>query len=100
MIPQEQFIISELGLTSLPLEEQQEITTAIRSHMQDVLIETTILNLADDDVIKLKSELNSPEFSEDAIMRITAGVPNLREKMQTALTTEWDVIKSTYDKIK
>ncbi len=100
MIPQEQFIVQELELTSLSPAEQHEITEKIRTHMQEVLIETTITNLSDDQRERLEREVAKDQFDEDTVMRIALGVPHLQEKIQSALDAEWNTIKKAYDTIK
>ena len=99
MIPTSEYIIQELQLSSLSPDEQQEILTMIRSHMEDLILETTLANLTDDQLKTMSAEISKDNFDEEKIMRLAAGVPHLQEKLETALGQEWEIIKSNYQKI-
>lgn len=100
MIPSADYIIEELGLENIPEEQKAQITESIRSHMEDVIIDTTLDNLSPDQIENMKKELSKDDFDENTVMRISAGIPLLQEKIQTALNAEWDLIKISYHKIK
>lgn len=100
MIPQEDYIIQELELTALTPEEQQEITLSIREHLNDLLLETTIANMSDSQIKMFKKELEKDKVDESVIMQLTAGIPGIKDKIEEALHTEWEIIKTSYQKIK
>ncbi len=100
MIPQEEYIINELELDHLPEAEKTQIVESIRGHMEEVMIETTLHNLNPEQLASAKRELIKNNFSEDEIMRITSTIPFLRDKLNNALAAEWDLIKTSYGKIK
>jgi hypothetical protein len=100
MIPQEDYIIKELDLQDLTESEQAAIANDIREHMEEVLLETALNNMDDSQIDSMKAELENEIFDEEKIMRIAAGIPFLHEKIESALKSEWDIIKTTYDKIK
>lgn len=100
MIPKQDYIINELELAHLPDEEKGKIIASIRSHLENVLIETVIMNLSPEQLESMKKELLKENFNENEIMRITSGIPGIQNKIEEAMEAEWDLIKTSYQKIK
>ncbi|MEZ4180214.1 MAG: hypothetical protein R3B41_01675 [Candidatus Doudnabacteria bacterium] len=99
-IPNNQSIVEELGLQNLPQQEQDQVTQTIINHLQDLLINTFVLELGQKQREQFLQSLNTESFDEDLMSKLAIQVPGLNQKLQSTIEAEWDIIKTAYNQTK
>ncbi len=93
-------LLQYLGLNNLPEEDKEEVVTELTNHFTEIITETMLQNLSDDQAQRLDSvlDLASPE-REEKISDIASAIPGLRIKIDQAITDELGIIKNAYEQI-
>jgi hypothetical protein len=94
-------LITALGLSHLPEEEQKELSNSLLNHLETLVVDTTIANLKDKQIIEFEEALRLPSPQrEERISYITSQVPGLTKAIDEAIEAEMKVIISAYDATK
>ncbi|TSC59753.1 MAG: hypothetical protein LiPW15_773 [Parcubacteria group bacterium LiPW_15] len=89
-------LLASLGI-NLPESEAEEVADKLLEHFDKIIIETLLLNLSLEDAEGLSESTNSDKL-EAAVEELAAKTPGLLEKIETALSNEFEVIKAAYAK--
>lgn len=82
-------LLKELGIGDMPEEDKEEVLSTLMAYMQNVIFETVVSNLSDEQLREFKESVDKqPEDLEEKIMKITANVPGLSEKIEQAVASE------------
>jgi len=87
-------ILADPALQNLTPEQKEEYTTNLRTHFQDLVIDT-LLNHLEDDKLKEIEELskNNPQLLEEKFQDYAAMVPGLTEDIEDRLKRETVALK-------
>jgi hypothetical protein len=91
-------LLSALGIKTTDATERQAIASELVDHFQELILETVIQNLTDDQAINFRKGLTSKD-PESAIADIAAGVPGLAQKIDQAVEAELAVVRSAYQSL-
>lgn len=87
-------VLSAPGLQTLTAQQKEEYATKLRTHFQDLVIDT-LLNRLEDDKLKEIEELskNNPQLLEEKFQEYAAMVPGLAEDIEIRLKQEVSALK-------
>ncbi len=89
-------LLSLLGIENLKEEEKEVVANQLFEHFNKIIIETSISAL-NNVQIKEFTRLMSSSLPEEAMEKIFAETPGLKEKIQDALEKEAETIKIAYN---
>ena len=88
-------LFKELGLEKLAPEERKEVEERMTNHFTKVILETVIISLSEEQAKEFKATIEeSGEDLEARIVAITARIPGLAQKIDTAVKDEILVLKT------
>lgn len=79
-----------LGIEKLSQGEQEEILKRVDSRLKSVVIDTVLKNISDEEAREFKDIIMKGENVEDNVARIGARIPELAEKLESAVSLEID----------
>ena len=88
-------LLEGLGITAASEEERAKIVEALISHLDQVIIETIIVNLPEDKADEFEAALEAePDKLYDTVIRLTAQIPYIDERLERAIDRELETIAS------
>ncbi len=89
---QGEVLLKGLGITASSEPQQQKIIDALIEHLHQLVVETVIVNLPEDRVDEFEAALEKPDELYDTVMKLTAQIPNIDEKIEKAIENELEII--------
>lgn len=94
--PEADALLNELGVGKMPEEDKELVIAELGDHFMDLITETTLDNLNDEQLKEFKEAMELPSSERDEkITQITSGILGLSEKIKKAVENELKVIKSS-----
>ncbi len=88
-------LLEELGANNMTDDEKYEVTAELISHFNKIIIETVIVNLNDDQIVKFRKAVDSDDENlEDNIASIVAEIPDMQFRIEDAISAEIKNLKS------
>lgn len=88
-------VLSEPRIASLPEDEQSKLRSQFQDRFDELILDTLLNRLNDDQVKELQGKLTDPTALEEKIAEYSALVPGLAEDLQHRLDREFTFIKSS-----
>lgn len=93
--PDADALLAELGIGKMPEQDKELVIAELADHFMDLITETTLHNLNDEQLKEFKLAMQLPSSERDEkITQITSGVLGLADKIHQAIENELKVIKS------
>ena len=88
-------VFTEIGVGEMPEADKEEATVELVNHFSNVIMETILTNLNEQQVSEFKAALELESAARDEkIAEITSLVPDLSDKIEEAVQRELEVIKA------
>ena len=81
-------VLSALGAENLSETEKASIMEQMLGHFSNIIIDTAVAELNDEQIKEFQTALGQPD-AEEAIAKITAQVPGLYQKIESAVEQEF-----------
>ena len=88
-------VLAELGIMNVPEADREEVVTGLVNHFSDIMMETVVVNLNNEQLDEFKAALAlEPDARDEKIAQITALVPGLAQKIESSVMDEIAVLKA------
>lgn len=93
-------ILNDLNVKGLDDREKQEVANQLIEHFNRLIMETIVANLNDQQIAEFNQALDeSDDKMQEKITAITAQVPGLAKKIETAVENEVALLKAAKQKV-
>lgn len=86
-------VLSALGAENLPEAEKAAIMEQMLGHFSNIILDTAAAELNDEQIKEFQAALGRPG-AEEAIAKITAHVPGLYQKIESAVEQEFFALRA------
>lgn len=88
-------VLKSLGFGDMPEADKGQAMEQLEDHFSKIIIETLIVNLNDDLLSEFRQAFENPAADmEQIVMELSAQVPGLTEKIETAVKEEFMILAS------
>lgn len=87
-------VLDSPGYLTLGGDEREKLTESLKEHFGDMILETFMNRLTDDQAKEVQNNLSNPSILEEKFAEYAAQIPELAQDIEDRLGREAEMLKS------